>query len=135
LRKDTVLNLLPGVIWAIVILILTGLPGNYFPEIHSFWDWVSPDKMIHLFMFGSFTFLVLWGFRGQYSLKKNRIRLIIITAILGFFYGGLTEILQSTIFVMRDGNIYDFMANVLGGGLGILFFHVLFRNKYHSKES
>jgi VanZ family protein len=121
--------------WAIVILILTGLPGNYFPEIHSFWDWLAPDKMIHLFMFGSFTYLVIWGVRSQYTIKKNRLRLIIITAVLGFFYGGLTEILQSTIFIRRDGNIYDFMANTLGGGLGILLFHLLYRKKYHSKEN
>jgi len=129
LIRKSIINLLPGALWALAILVLTGLPGNYFPEIHSFWDWIAPDKMVHLFMFGSLTYLLLWGLRTQYQFTKKRIRLIIITVVVGVLYGGLTEILQNVLFVGRDGNIYDFMANSLGGFLGILLFHLQFRKK------
>ncbi len=127
--KKNLLNLLPGFIWAIVILLLTGLPGTYFPEVHSFWDWLEPDKVIHLIIFGSLSYLIIWGFRDEYAYKNNRNKLIFNSMIAGVIYGGLTEILQETVFVGRDGNIYDFMANTLGVPLGILLFHLLFKKR------
>lgn len=123
------MSILPGLLWALMILVLTGLPGNYFPEITTFWDWISPDKAAHLMMFGTFTFLVLWGYRTAYRIPAKRKRLIFISLLAGLVYGGLTEVLQNEIFVRRDGNIYDFMANTLGGGLGILLFHLFYRKK------
>jgi VanZ family protein len=119
----------PGLLWAVVILVLTGLPGTYFPQINSFWDWLAPDKMIHLFMFGSFTYLIIWGLRNKYQDKAKRKRLILFTVVLGTLYGGVTEILQRELFVGRDGNIFDFLANTLGGGFGILLFHMQYRKK------
>jgi hypothetical protein len=44
-------RLLPALIWAFIIMLLTGLPGSYFPTIVSFWDWLSPDKIVHVFIF------------------------------------------------------------------------------------
>ncbi len=127
--NKTALNLLPGLLWAMIILVLTGLPGNYFPQISSFWDWIAPDKMIHLFMFGSFTYLILWGLRSTYKDTTKRKRLILFTIVLGTVYGGVTEILQRELFVGRDGNIFDFLANTLGGIIGILLFHMQYRKK------
>ena len=41
-------SFLPVILWVLVILVLTGLPGDYFPQIVSFWDCLSPDRLIHL---------------------------------------------------------------------------------------
>lgn len=98
-------------------MLLTGLPGNYFPEVVSFWDWISPDKLVHLLMFGVLSFLLLWGNRTQFSGRQKRY--LTATAILtGMAFGALTEVLQAYVFVGRDGNRYDFLANVAGTLLG-----------------
>jgi VanZ family protein len=86
-------------------------------------------------MFGIFAFLIMWGHRIQYRDKSRRIRIFFIALILGEIYAGLTEILQDVLFVGRDGNIFDFMANTVGVLLGIGFFHLLYKNKLVATKS
>ena len=64
-------KLLPALVWAIMILFLTGMPGTYFPKVATFWEWLSPDKLIHIFIFGVQSFLVLTAFRVQYLLSSK----------------------------------------------------------------
>jgi VanZ family protein len=135
IRLKKYLSYLPGTLWALFILVLTGLPGDYFPEVTSFWEWLEPDKAAHLIMFGVFTFLIMWGHRVQYREKSKRTRFVLNTFILGVFYSALTEILQDVLFAGRDGNIFDFMANCVGVLLGIGLFHLLFKNKIRAAKS
>ncbi len=127
----------PAVAWAIVILILTGLPGNYFPEVKTFWDWLSPDKVVHLVIFGVQSFLIISGLRQQYLPKKRRYVSMLLVILVTSLYGLLTEVLQSTVFVRRDGNVFDFLADGLGAFLGVLAYYLLkMRNtekNYHGK--
>lgn len=123
----------PGSIWAVIILLLIGLPGNYFPQVISFWDWLSPDKLVHFFVFSVFTFLLLWGYRAQYRSSKHRSKLVWLIIILGVLYGGLTEILQAKVFIGRDGSVFDFLANTIGSIMGIVLF-MLFARK-NKKEN
>ncbi|MDP3446315.1 MAG: VanZ family protein [Ignavibacteria bacterium] len=126
--KHFLLNQWLGIIWGLIILLLTGLPGTYFPTVTTFWDWASPDKIVHLFIFGVFTFLVLYGNRTQYFGSKKRFT-IVLAALTGIAYGGITELLQYYLFVGRDGNIFDFLANVAGCFSGIGIFMLFFRKK------
>ncbi len=111
----------PAVLWSIVIMFLMGLPGDVFPEIVSFWDWLSPDKIVHLFVFGTLSFLILLGLRDEYDGAK-RSKYVVIAVSLTVFYGVLTELLQYYVFVGRSGNIYDAIADALGALLGWLLF-------------
>jgi VanZ family protein len=132
--KDAILkNWLP-IVWALTILLLTGLPGNYFPEVVSFWDWLSPDKVVHFFMFGTLSFLMLWSNRKQYFTPHKRYYTTIVL-LSGVAYGGFTELMQAYVFVRRDGNIYDFLANMAGTFLGFLFFMLLTRKKRKNKNA
>lgn len=119
----------PAASWALMILVLTSLPGDYFPTIVSFWEWLKPDKLVHFFVFGVFTFLILWGKRQQYKLKNRRLKLVILALFTGVFYSALTEWLQHFLPVGRHGNIFDFMANNFGSIFGVVVFHILFRKK------
>lgn len=122
-------KLWPGAIWAFFALLLTGLPGNYFPTVHSFWDWLSPDKVVHLIIFGTLSFLILWGYRAQYIASNQRYRFVLWATVASIFYGGFTEILQKEVFVGRDGNLFDFLANVVGAFFGTLLFYLVYRKK------
>lgn len=125
----------PGGIWAVLILLLTGLPGDYFPQVISFWDWLSPDKLVHFFIFGLFTFLLLWGYRAQYRASKHRSKFVWLIIILGVLYGGITEILQAKVFVGRDGSVFDFLANTIGSIIGIVIFMLFVRKNKNENAS
>jgi len=127
-------KLLPSLVWALIILLLTGLPGTYFPTVISFWDWLSPDKVVHIFIFLVQTFLILVAFRTQYLLGNRRLvytwLLISIVTVFAF----LTEVLQSYVFIGRDGNAYDFIADFIGVLVGYLAYNLYFKKKFNNSK-
>ena len=124
-------HIYPGLLCGIIIMILCGLPGSYFPQVRNFWEWLGPDKLVHSLMFGTFAFLVIFGYREEYCSrgKSYRVKLQTITFLIAIAYGALTEALQSYIFKGRYGSIYDFCADVIGCILGIFIFRLIFRKK------
>lgn len=122
-------NYWPGTIWAIIILLLTGLPGSYFPRVVSFWEWLTPDKIVHIGIFAVFTFLILWGYRTQYYESNKRLLFSATVLVIGVLFGALTEIFQATVFIGRHGSFYDFLADSIGSLIGILFFTGFCRKK------
>lgn len=121
----------PSLIFAIFIMLIMGLPGDYFPAVVSFWDWLTPDKIVHLAIFGIFSFITLWGYRNTLlqTSKTHTRKIFITTIIFTISYGALTEILQKYLFIRRYGCIYDFIADTIGCLLGIFLFTF-----YHKKK-
>ena len=115
----------PAMAWAILILILTGVPGNYFPTVVSFWDWLSPDKVVHLVIFAVQAYLIIYGMQPQYLNKRQRYLFVIAGALVTILFGLTTEVLQSYVFVGRDGNIFDFLADGLGALMGLVAYYLL----------
>ena len=105
-------------------MVLMGLPGKYFPTVVSFWDWLGPDKIVHLILFAIFSFISLWGYRELlFNIDyPHRKRLFITISLISILYGGLTELLQKYLFINRYGSLYDFMADTIGCLIGIIFF-------------
>lgn len=110
-------------------LFLMGMPGKFFPAVETFWEWLSPDKIIHVFIFSVQTYLVLFAVSLQYLSGRNRfINMLVILAII-FAFAALTEILQKYVFIGRDGNLFDFIANVAGIVVGLLAYNLLVKKK------
>jgi VanZ family protein len=122
-------RLWPALLWALFILVVTGTPGEYFPHVVTFWDWLEPDKIVHIFVFGVLSFLILQGLLPQYLESRHRYK--IVAATLGFVlaYGLLTEVLQAYVFIGRDGNAFDFYADSIGAFAGWMGFWTLNRKK------
>ena len=121
-------NSYPGILCGIVILILTGLPGSLFPRVKPA---LGIDKIVHLFMYAGFAFACLWGYRKQFvsnglAYKKKA---ILLAAVIGVAYGGLTEIMQEYLVPKRTGDWYDFLADCIGTALGAIIFYLFFRRK------
>src|SRR4051812_43314826 len=96
----------PAFVWAVIILILCGMPGDKLPEL-TFWQWLRPDKIVHLVLFGVQSFLLIRGFEKQNRylfLAKNSVVAAIVISIL---FGILVEILQDTLFIHRTGDVRD----------------------------
>ncbi len=123
----------PALAWSLIILLLTGLPGDVFPEIKTFWDWLSPDKVVHLFIFGVLSFLILYGYRHKYT-EDNRNKLIFTAVTITILYGILTELLQRYVFIGRSGNVFDALADAIGAFLGWWLFIPIYK-KLNSKEA
>ncbi len=109
------------IVLTIVILFLSLFR---FGPIHPLQKVPNSDKIIHLLMYACFAFIIHW----EYSQAKDKIdvlhRYILICFAFPIFLGGLIEILQSTDFIGRHGDVYDFIANTLGVFVGWIIFKV-----------
>ncbi|KAF5066251.1 VanZ like family protein [anaerobic digester metagenome] len=124
-------NFLPSILWTVVILVLTLLPGNYIPRVGSFWNLFSPDKLIHVFLFSVLALLLFSGFFKQYPGRSKR---YITGMVLAFsiLLAIITELLQAMLPLGRSGNVYDTIADFAGISLGwLIFFH--YRKKKQKK--
>lgn len=119
-----------AIIWGILVFVFSVIPGNYLPKVKSFADWLSIDKIVHVFVYSVFTYLLLIGFLKTYQSFKWKYVISVLVFVV--FYGGILEILQTYYFVNRNGNIYDFLANILGCiiSFGIIFVFNL-KKKYN----
>ena len=126
----------PGLISAAFIMLLMGLPGRCFPTVVNFWEWIGPDKIVHLLLFGLFSYLTLWGYRKQ-LLSVNgssQIKALLFTLFLTILYGALTELMQKYVFVNRYGSYFDFLANSIGCVLGVIVFYLYLKKKIKKIE-
>ena len=112
---------LPTLAWAIFILIICGIPGDKIPEM-TFWQWLKPDKIVHLLIFGLLCFLMIRSFlalnTGSFFYKNAKM----LSLLLTIFYGVLIEILQATVFIHRSGDVRDAIANSIGAFVGLWIF-------------
>ena len=110
-------NTLAAAGWAVVILVLCGIPGKKIPEL-TFLQWLKPDKIVHLVLFGIQSFLLLRAFRAAGSPEPVRRRAVPAALFLSIGYGVLIEWLQATVFIDRSGDVRDAAANAAGALLG-----------------
>jgi VanZ family protein len=119
----------PAYLWGIIVLVLTGMPGNDVPSLPPFWNAFHPDKIAHVGLFGMLVFLLAAGsyFKGgKISVKKS---LITLYAIIGIALGGIIELLQKWVFIGRSCELGDFIADIIGVILAIIFYYILFEKK------
>lgn len=118
-------KLWPTYTWAIAILLLVGLPGSYFPSVQTFWDWLSPDKIVHIVVFGIQAILPMYAYDVILLQKKRRYIVTTTIIILTTVYALLTEVLQLYVFIGRHGSLYDFVADFVGVIVGIVAYYLL----------
>ncbi len=112
-----------GILWAILILILCGLPASEFP--------VSPpfkyfDHAVHFYLYAQFTLLLIIGFLKQFQFKKLRNRAIFNSFLISILYGILIELLQKFIFKERSIELMDIVSNFSGTIIGIAAFFIIY---------
>ena len=125
IRKLFIISL----IWAILILVLCGIPGGSLPRGPIF-NIPNLDKFVHAGLYFPLAFFL--GAEFDLS-KKNILRLAgaLLTMLIVALYGGLIEFLQKTIFINRTADIVDFLADVIGGLAGLTVYYLFFRPFFH----
>ncbi|HKL02256.1 MAG TPA: VanZ family protein [Cryomorphaceae bacterium] len=118
----------PALLWVAFILLLIGIPGTDLPDV-DVWKIDIEDKLAHIAVF---SVLAILSVRGIHKLKPSAVSTadLMLVAIIGIAYGGLTELLQDWIFPSRYASITDFIADAIGMILGTLF-----ANWYFVKQS
>ena len=108
-------------LWALLILILCGIPGRDIPHI-SFLELLSFDKFVHAGIFFVLILLSTRGFVLQTTYTKVHQNPKVIALLICVTYGGLLEVMQGTIFEERSADIYDFIANSFGCVMGLFMY-------------
>jgi VanZ family protein len=121
-------SLLPAFLWGLFILIICGIPGHDLPEL-TFLDWLRPDKLVHLFIFGLLSYLLVRGFLIQESFPILKTRSRLWAFLIASLYGVLIEILQAYVFIDRSGDVRDAIADMIGAVIGIWCFNFLMKRK------
>lgn len=106
------------VIWIILVFILLVVPMP--PAAGAVVDGITnADKFVHFFMFGIFSFLVIYSYRDRY---KND-ALFLMSILLGAIYASLGEFVQSFL-LSRTSSMNDFYAGVAGSLFFVIIYYV-----------
>lgn len=116
---------LPAVLWLLAILIAMLTPGEQLPKTP---DVIGFDKLIHFSLFLILTFL--WGRVGRKDKKGklNKVKLFTNYLVFGIGIAILVEYLQQFI-PGRSFDLWDMVANILGGVIGTVCFYILYRKQ------
>ncbi len=114
-------------IWALIILILYGIPGSDMPSV-SFWKILEPDKVAHAGVFSVLMCSLSFSVFRQHRFPKLKRHTIRNSALICLVYGTLLELFQGTIFSERFTDVYDILANLIGVLLGVVILKLFFRD-------
>ena len=114
-----------AIIWAIIVLVLCDMPiDKVAKEVPTF---EGLDKLVHTGFFFVLTVLLFYGKirqQGSYTFRiLTIIKILIITASLG----GIIELLQWKVFTYRSAELWDFVTDMVGVGMGIFGYIFLHR--------
>ena len=114
-------------LWAIIATGLCGTNGNNIPQF-SFSNLIGIDKLAHMLLFGTETFLIAIAFKKNYAYKSS-FHIILPAFIIGTVFGIIIEILQATVFTNRSFDYLDMLANTIGCALAWLILIWKFNKK------
>ncbi len=114
-------------LWAILTTFLCGTNGNNIPQF-SFTDLFGIDKLAHMLLFGTETFLIAIATQ-KLNDDKNSFLIIFPAFLIGTVFGIIIEILQATLFTNRSFDYLDMLANTIGCALAWLILIWKFNKK------
>ena len=110
----------PALLWSLIILVLTLMPGRNLPKV----DFFQVDKLVHFFLFGVLMVLSSYALKRAKALTGRPSKPTLIACIYSTIFGIMIEVLQ--LFVPgRSFSLADVLANSIGVGLGYLVFVLL----------
>jgi VanZ family protein len=117
-----------AVIWSIIITILCLLPNSNFESTNAYLP-NGFDKIAHLLFFFVLTILLFYGKIKEQESYKYRLFTVVKIILITSFIGLSIEVMQRYIFTYRSGDLFDFIADMLGVTMGIFGYIFLHRAK------
>lgn len=109
---------IPAIVWAIIILVLSGLPGQNLPQF-NFGSLFEADKIGHFGVYFILSLCLFWAFFKQ---KRLNAHFAFLAILISSSYGILMEIGQYSIFPGRYFEFFDIVANIIGSISSLIFF-------------
>ena len=94
------------------------MPGTDLPKVQI----TNIDLAVHFFFYCVFTFLLIIGNLSQSQFIFLRKNPIVSALLVSIPFGGIVELIQGTKFVSRSTELADFIANSVGGLIGVVLF-------------
>jgi VanZ family protein len=113
---------IPVVLWTVMILILTLLPGNAVPDVPVF----GIDKLVHVFIFGMLMYLTCYAIAKSRNQPVTRTTGLLIAAAYSIILSVGIEILQNYV-PGRSFSYADIVANITGIVLGYWIFRIYYQ--------
>jgi VanZ family protein len=108
-------------IWLLIMTYLLFSPSSGLPKGGHI-NIPHADKAVHLAMFGILSFVYLFdSFRYRRKYRKTILNITLICVLIGIS----SELIQHAFIPGRNGNIYDFLADIIGLLLGIAIFGLI----------
>jgi VanZ family protein len=117
-----------AVIWSIIITVLCLLPNSNFESTNAYLP-NGFDKIAHLLFFFVLTILLFYGKIKEQESYKYRLFTVVKIILITSFIGLSIEVMQRYIFTYRSGDLFDFIADMLGVAMGIFGYIFLHRAK------
>ena len=120
-KKSFFNSYIPAIVWWFVVLILMCTPGKDLPELGSWTELISLDKLIHIGVFGLLAYLFMRPVAIEdisVTIKKQSFLKI---AIAGSIWGLTLELVQHFWIPGRSMDLMDFVADSLGCVLAYIY--------------
>jgi len=108
-----------AILWIVVIIFASLMPGSSFPGVSFFSRIPHIDKIVHFAMYFLFSLFLLSGFSRQYG--KTCFKAYAHSFLIAFVLGVSIEFVQEQ--VGRSYDIYDMAANTAGIVSSLLLFN------------
>ena len=90
---------------------------------------LSYDKIVHTCVFALLSGLIAFGVQTTKILGKSKKSKYLWVLVISIAYSAVLELLQQ-FSPGRMADLYDLVANVVGTVIGIIIFHIFFRNRF-----
>ena len=114
--------------WALLIFGLSSIPNNFEPSESR----IPADKIVHGFEFGVLALLMAWAFARSQRANVT-VAHVAASLILSSAYGVSDEVHQYFV-PGRDVTLGDFLADVIGAGVGACVAYILGRARTRSSH-
>ena len=111
------LRAMPIFLWALLVIITIFMLIELTPKQSGWQHW---DKVQHVTIFLALTLIGAFAF--------PRIKIYIVAGLI--VYGASTELLQGALTLTRLSSINDWLADVVGVCIGLVFFVILQKKRY-----
>ncbi|MDR1897903.1 MAG: VanZ family protein [Prevotellaceae bacterium] len=111
-----------AILWLVVIVIGSLLPGDNLPATSIFARIPHFDKMVHFILYFTFTLFLMSGFSRQYKNNSGfKKKAYVYSFIIAFLLGASIEFIQEH--VGRSYDEMDMIANTTGIAVSLLLFN------------
>ena len=114
--KAALLAWAPALLWAAGIFRLSAIPGDALPSLPGWWN---ADKLVHGIIFGVLGALGWRGVRATFGRGRSLTEQVIIAVACTTLFG-ISDELHQAFTPHRSPDVFDVIADAIGGSLGAL---------------